>query len=58
MDETLRYYGPANFLFDRVALKDHELAGIPIKKGVNICLYAMTIHRNSKYFKEPHKFNP
>lgn len=39
-------------------MKDHELGGIPIKKGMVVCPYAMSIHRNSKYFEDPHKFNP
>ncbi|EAS04656.2 cytochrome P450 family monooxygenase (macronuclear) [Tetrahymena thermophila SB210] len=56
--ETLRYYGPGNILFDRIAIKDHELAGIPIKKGTIVTPYAMSMQRNSKYYQDPHKYNP
>ncbi|KAL4488682.1 hypothetical protein ABPG73_020381 [Tetrahymena malaccensis] len=56
--ETLRFYGPGNILFDRIAIKDHELAGIPIKKGTLVTPYAMTMQRNAKYFTDPHSYNP
>lgn len=56
--EALRYYGPANFIFDRVAIKDHELGGIPIKKGTIVTPYFASIHRNGKYFENPHTFDP
>ncbi|KAL4503102.1 hypothetical protein ABPG72_014331 [Tetrahymena utriculariae] len=56
--ETLRLYGPGNILFDRIALKDHELAGIPIKKGTLVTPYAMSMQRNAKYYKDPHSYNP
>ena len=56
--ETLRLYSPAVFLFDRVALEDHYIEDIKIKKGdlVNVNIYAMNI--DSKVFENPLQFIP
>ncbi len=56
--ETLRLYSPAGFLFDRVALEDHYIEDIKIKKGdlVNVNIYAMNI--DSKVFENPLQFIP
>lgn len=56
--ETLRYYGPANILFDRIAISDHVLGGIPIKKGTIVTPYAVSLQRNSKFYENPHSYNP
>ncbi|EDK31643.1 cytochrome P450 family monooxygenase (macronuclear) [Tetrahymena thermophila SB210] len=56
--ESLRYYGPANILFDRIATSDHVIGGIPIKKGMIITPFAISMHRNQNIFENPHAYNP
>ncbi|KAL4446417.1 hypothetical protein ABPG74_001158 [Tetrahymena malaccensis] len=56
--ESLRYYGPANILFDRIATQDHYIGGIPIKKGTIVTPFAISMHRNQKIFENPHSYNP
>ncbi|KAL4485714.1 hypothetical protein ABPG72_010976 [Tetrahymena utriculariae] len=56
--ETLRYYGPANFIFDRIATQDHYLGDIPIEKGTIVVPISQSTHRNRKYYEDPHRYNP
>jgi len=62
--ETLRLYPLSSFL-DRVCVKDFEMPpatpdGKPfiIKPGECIWFASYSVHRDSKYFPEPEKFNP
>ena len=56
--ETLRFYGPVNAIIYRTALKDHYLDDIFIPKGTLVNTNNFGIHRNSKYYENPHCFNP
>lgn len=56
--ETLRYYGPGNALFIRIATKNHYLKDIYVQKGTSVTIVAHSIHRNPKYYKEPHVYDP
>ncbi|KAL4446416.1 hypothetical protein ABPG74_001157 [Tetrahymena malaccensis] len=58
LKETLRYYGPANFTFDRIATQDHYLGDIPIQKGTIVVPISQSTHRNKKYYEDPHRYNP
>jgi len=62
--ETLRLYPLSTFL-DRICIKDFEMPpatpdGEPftIKPGEYIWFPSYALHRDSKYFPEPEKFNP
>jgi len=64
INETLRLYPPSTFL-DRICVKDFEMPpatpdGEPftIKPGECIWFPSYALHRDSKYFPEPEKFNP
>ena len=57
--ETTRMYGPGTLgNFSRLCIKDHELKGIPIKKGVLIHNAPMGLHMSEKYYKNPTEFRP
>ncbi|EAR91702.1 cytochrome P450 family monooxygenase (macronuclear) [Tetrahymena thermophila SB210] len=58
IQETQRLYGPAGQLFNRVALRDHMLKDIPIKKGTIVKPSPCSVHRHPKYFEDPHSFKP
>jgi len=62
--ETLRLYPLFSFL-DRVCVKDFEMPpatpdgkSFTIKPGEYIWFPSYSVHRDSKYFPEPEKFNP
>jgi cytochrome P450 len=57
-NETLRYYGPGNGVFDRMAMKDHLVEDIPISKGTLIGVQPMGNHYKEEYFKDPYEFRP
>ncbi|XP_018354002.1 PREDICTED: cytochrome P450 9e2-like [Trachymyrmex septentrionalis] len=64
INEALRMY-PVAVMLDRLCLKDFELPpplpGIKpftIKKGHGIWVPVYGLHRDSKYFKDPEKFDP
>ena len=58
LKETLRFYTPAPFTFPRVAIKDHMLGDLHIKKGVNVRPDFMPMFFDDKYFDNPTQFNP
>ncbi|KAL1458447.1 hypothetical protein WDU94_008601 [Cyamophila willieti] len=55
--ETLRLFPPGDFLA-RTSPKDLQIAGYTIPAGatLSVCIYAM--HRDPKYWKNPHDFDP
>ncbi len=55
--ETMRLYPPA-YSFVRVALRDHKIAGYPIRKGETVIMSPYTMHRKAMYFPDPEKFDP
>lgn len=44
LKETVRMKGPGNEIFQREAIKDHEIYGIRIFKGTAICYAAHWAH--------------
>jgi cytochrome P450 len=57
-NETLRYYGPGNGVFDRMAARDHYIDDIPVGKGTLVGVQPMGNHYNEKFFKDPFEFRP
>ncbi len=49
----MRYYGPGNGLFTRIAQKDHYIVNIPILKGTAIDMNPVPSHFNEAYYKNP-----
>ncbi|KAL4463995.1 hypothetical protein ABPG74_005932 [Tetrahymena malaccensis] len=56
--ETLRCQGSGNSLLDRIAVKEHYLDDIKIEKGVIINVYMKSVHRDSRFYTDPHCYNP
>ena len=56
--ETTRFYGPGNLNFLRVALKDHYVKEVLIRKGTLITNPMMGVHYSEKYYKNPNSFRP
>jgi cytochrome P450 len=54
----MRMYSPTSGIAPRIALKDHYLGSIPIKKGVSIAVKIKPCQFNEKYYPNPHEFNP
>ena len=57
LEETLRFY-PVVWLVDREPIEDDEFNGTKIKKGEDIAAFIYGLHHNSKYWKDPEKFDP
>lgn len=55
--ETLRLY-PPGAMFGRTLIKDLQFKNIKLPEGVTVVLFPFGMHRNSKYFEEPDKFDP
>ena len=55
--ETMRLYPPA-WSVAREAARDVEIAGYRIPAGSNVVLSQWIMHRDSRYFADPHKFDP
>lgn len=58
LNETLRYYGPANSILMRQVTKNHNLKGVNIMEGTLINPVFIGNHFNSAYFKDPYEWNP
>ena len=56
--ETTRFYGPANGIASRVAVEDHNLKGVPIKKNAILGAQPLGNHYSEKYYKNPTEFRP
>jgi len=56
--ETLRFHSPAPMTFVRLALSDHEILDLKIKKGTWIKPDFFTLFFDEKFFNDPWKFNP
>uniref|UniRef100_A0A1I8P8W7 Cytochrome P450 n=1 Tax=Stomoxys calcitrans TaxID=35570 RepID=A0A1I8P8W7_STOCA len=60
MQETLRMYTIAPALL-RQALEDYVVPGYPhyvIKKGMPVFIPSSAMHKDGRYFPQPHTFNP
>ena len=55
--ETLRLHTPAG-LITRLCVKDFEVDGFKITKGMQILLPAAALHMDPKYYPNPETFNP
>ena len=51
--EVTRFYGPIPNSFIKVAMKDYELKGVPIKKGTSLMPQFFGVHYDDKYYKNP-----
>lgn len=57
IEESLRLYPPA-WITDRVAIEDDSFGGYHVEKGTMIGISFYELHRNEKYWKNPHDFIP
>jgi len=57
LNESMRLYPPA-WITDRQNVEDDILAGFNIKKDTLIGVSFYELHRNPKYWENPHAFNP
>lgn len=55
--ETMRLYPPA-WSVARTAVNDFELDGYKIPSGANIVMSQWIMHRDSRFFPDPDKFDP
>lgn len=51
--ETTRMYGPAIFIFWRMAKEDNYLGDLPVKKNTMLSLVNIGNQLSDKYFKNP-----
>ena len=58
LKETLRFYTPAPGTFPRIALENHDLLDVKIKKGMSVRPNPIYNHFNPKYFENPDEFKP
>jgi len=57
MKEAMRLYPPA-YAIARSAFRDTEIGGFPIFKDELVLMSQWLIHRNSRYFPDPLRFDP
>ncbi len=57
IDEAMRLYSPF-WMIDRVAVKDDEIEGIHIPKGVMVLPYIYGLHRDPELWPDPEVFDP
>jgi len=58
VDEALRILPPTPGISSRVAAKDDELGGAPVRKGAFMLILPWVMHRNRLGWDEPEKFDP
>uniref|UniRef100_A0A4D5RPE8 Putative cytochrome n=1 Tax=Ixodes scapularis TaxID=6945 RepID=A0A4D5RPE8_IXOSC len=58
LNETLRMYPPSLTFMTRAAKNDFEYNGTKFKAGLTIMSPVLHVHMDSRYWPEPHKFNP
>jgi cytochrome P450 len=58
LEESMRLY-PPTWIFVRMALRDDQLpSGHRIRRGSKVYLCQYVMHRDSRYFPEPERFDP
>ena len=57
VEETLRYWGPAESTFGRIALSDMEVAGCPVHKGERVMASLASADRDPAKFANPDAFD-
>ena len=55
--ESLRLYPPV-WAFARVAVRDCEIGGYPVRAGTSIAMSQWVMHRDARYFHRPDEFIP
>lgn len=58
LKETFRFHAPAVHTFYRVALKDHMLGDLPVKKGEWVKPEFMAMFHDEKNYEKPEVFDP
>ncbi|CAN8017293.1 unnamed protein product [Ixodes persulcatus] len=58
LNETLRIFPPSLTFMTRVAKNDFEYNGTKFKAGVSIMSPVLQVHMDTRYWPEPHKFDP
>jgi len=58
VDEALRILPPTPGISSRVAAKDGELGGVPVRKGAFMLILPWLMHRNRLVWDEPERFDP
>ena len=57
VDEAMRLY-PSFWMFDRLALNDDVIQGIPVPAGSLLSVYIYGVHRNPAVWDDPERFDP
>ena len=55
--ESMRLYPPA-WIIGRLALEDVEIGGFTIPRGAIVIVSQYVMHRDSRYWRDPEKFDP
>ena len=55
--ESMRLYPPV-YAFDRKALADTEIGGVPIRRGTVVLISPWVVHRRAGLFADPEEFRP
>jgi len=58
LKETLRMYTPAPMTFFRVALQDHKIGELEIKKGTWVRPLFISVFHDERHFPKPEQFDP
>ncbi len=58
IEEALRLYPPFHTLAWRMALEDDEVSGVRIPKGSTITIAPWVLHRHTKLWDDPERFDP
>jgi len=58
VDEALRILPPTPGISSRVAAKDDELGGLPVRKGAFMLILPWVMHRSRLNWDEPERFDP
>lgn len=58
VDEALRILPPTPGISSRVAARDDELGGVPVRKGAFMLILPWLMHRNRLVWDEPERFDP
>ncbi|MGH2616546.1 MAG: cytochrome P450 family protein [Thermomicrobiales bacterium] len=57
VEETLRYWGPVDFIARRIATEDLEIAENPIAKGDHVAVGLASANRDPERFVDPNAFD-
>jgi cytochrome P450 len=57
VEETLRFWGPVDFISRRIATQDTEIAGTPIARGEYVMVGLAVANRDPEQFADPDTFD-